>query len=333
MSAAPAGFITVGSPPWLMAIVGTVLAGGLAVGLGVWVRGGDLERRRRLRAAGERATLSSHTTAGRPARIATSPWLAGIPDSWIASPPHGIALRVAEVAGGSFVRETVTRLHDEPMGDVYLRESVNLAARLTAMPVVAGVVLGAALALTERVSMAWLLLLALGLMSILGSRIPSILANRWFGRRAAVAVRELPVLIDTISLCTRAGMSFDQALELYCSRFNGLLAALLGDCLEMWRSGLTTRARELERVAARLGSPLVETFFSAVVQSIDLGTPLAATLDAQAAEVRAQRKSQVEERIAKLPVKMLIPIGLFTLPAMLLLLLAPIGLQVVAGMG
>ena len=58
-----------------------------------------------------------------------------------------------------------------------------------------------------------------------------------------------------------------------------------------------------------------------------------AVLDAQAAEARAQRHAAVEERIAKLPVKMLVPIGLFTLPAMLILLLAPVALQVLAGLG
>ena len=58
---------------------------------------------------------------------------------------------------------------------------------------------------------------------------------------------------------------------------------------------------------------------------------IAAVLGA-AEQARAARKAQVEERVAKAPVKMMIPTGTLILPAMLLLVLGPVLLELMEGM-
>jgi len=61
-----------------------------------------------------------------------------------------------------------------------------------------------------------------------------------------------------------------------------------------------------------------------VTEALELGTPLAATLDRQAHLAREEQRALVEERIERAPVKMLIPLGSLVVPAMLLAIVGPL---------
>lgn len=135
---------------------------------------------------------------------------------------------------------------------------------------------------------------------------------------------ELPELIDVVALGLSAGISFDAALEIYCARYQTMLAGLLGDAMRSWRLGIATRKGALRLLAAQLGVPAFTTFAETVTESLDFGAPLAKTLTGQADAVRQTRRAAVAEQIEKAPVKMLVPTGTLVLPAMLLAILGPI---------
>ena len=67
------------------------------------------------------------------------------------------------------------------------------------------------------------------------------------------------------------------------------------------------------------------------VRSLRFGSSLAEGLEASAAEARAAHRAHVEERVAKAPVKMMVPTGALILPAMLLLVLGPVLLELMEG--
>jgi len=54
-------------------------------------------------------------------------------------------------------------------------------------------------------------------------------------------------------------------------------------------------------------------------------------LDDAAVQSRAAWKAQLEEKVAKAPVKMMLPTGTLILPAMLLLVMGPILLELANG--
>ena len=54
---------------------------------------------------------------------------------------------------------------------------------------------------------------------------------------------------------------------------------------------------------------------------------MADNLGLLAVEARAIRKAKLEEQVAKAPVKMLLPVGALILPAMLILIMGPIMLD------
>jgi tight adherence protein C len=68
-----------------------------------------------------------------------------------------------------------------------------------------------------------------------------------------------------------------------------------------------------------------------IIRSLRFGTSMAETLSSAGSEIRATRKTKLEERVAKAPVKMLIPIGTLILPAMLIFILGPVILELIGG--
>lgn len=135
---------------------------------------------------------------------------------------------------------------------------------------------------------------------------------------------ELPELIDVVCLGMSAGVSFDAALGIYCDKYDTMLASRLGDAMRSWNLGLATRSEALHDLASSLAVPAFTTFVDSATESLAFGAPLARTLAQQAQEVRRQRRADVQERIEKAPVKMLVPTGTLVLPAMLLAVLGPL---------
>ncbi len=135
---------------------------------------------------------------------------------------------------------------------------------------------------------------------------------------------ELPVLIDILSLGLSAGLSFDASLELFCTRAENDLAEALTGALFSWRCGMQSRADALASLAQELDLPAFQRFSSAVTESLAFGSPLAQVLVAQGKLIRDEQRLAAEERIEKVPIKMLIPLGTLVVPAMLLAILGPL---------
>lgn len=149
--------------------------------------------------------------------------------------------------------------------------------------------------------------------------------------RADEVERDLPEMVEVVALGLRSGMSFDRSLELYCRHFDGRLAGALESARRRWTMGLATREEALRGMASGYDSSLLSRMVESTVRSLRFGSSLAEALDAFAEEARDARKARLEERIAKTPVKMMLPVGTLILPAMLLLVLGPVLLELAQG--
>ena len=143
-------------------------------------------------------------------------------------------------------------------------------------------------------------------------------------RRKRECLRQMPVMLDVVTLGLQAGLSFDSSLELYCQRYGDELARVMGGALLSWRLGTQSRDEALGGAARRLGIASLDRFAAVVSQALAFGSPLAATLERQAQAIRDEQRSQMEEEIERVPVKMLIPLGTLIVPAMLLAILGPL---------
>lgn len=142
-------------------------------------------------------------------------------------------------------------------------------------------------------------------------------------RRRSACLREMPTLIDVLTLGLSAGLSFDASLSLYCDRYQTELSQAFSEAMLSWRMGVTSREEALEAMAYELGVDALARFATVVGESLDFGSPLASALEVQAKAIRDEQRAQVEEEIEKAPVKMLVPLGVLVVPAMLLAILGP----------
>jgi tight adherence protein C len=141
-------------------------------------------------------------------------------------------------------------------------------------------------------------------------------------RRAGAVVRELPEVLDLLVLVVGAGLTVPLAVAAVGRRADGLLAAELRRVTEEVTLGRRS-ADALAEVPARLGEA-VGPLVAALLASERYGAPLVAALDRLAADARADRRRRAEEAARRVPVKLLFPLVLCTLPAFALLTVAPL---------
>ncbi len=143
--------------------------------------------------------------------------------------------------------------------------------------------------------------------------------------------QDLPEMLDVLALAIESGLSIEQALRLYEQHFTTRLSHELALAQRYWQAGILERDVALRRLASTLDVPLFSHVVEALLRTLRTGANVADVLRIQAEQARLDYKAKTEERIAKLPSKMMLPIGVLILPAMLLLVLGPVLLGLMKG--
>jgi tight adherence protein C len=163
--------------------------------------------------------------------------------------------------------------------------------------------------------------------------VPDLLARDAWRRRQERLRRELPDALDLLTLALEAGLSVDAGLAQVAEKQRGgLLADAIGRMLGEVRFG-ARRHVAWRDMAARLANPEVTEVVGALIQADAMGVGLAASLSGLAEQMRVRRRAQVEELAHKAPVKMLFPLAIFIFPALFIVLLGPVFLQLAAALG
>ena len=141
-------------------------------------------------------------------------------------------------------------------------------------------------------------------------------------RRQERIRRGLPDALDMLSVCATAGLGFDQALQRVSDYWKSEIGQEFGRAVTEMSMGIS-RQEALRNLSDRVEIVELSSFVTLIIQSDQLGMSIADTLHAQADQMRLFRRLRAEEEIRKLPVKLLIPIGLFIFPAILAVVLGP----------
>ena len=160
-----------------------------------------------------------------------------------------------------------------------------------------------------------------------------VLPNAWLhwriAQRRQQLFRSFPDALDMLRICVQAGLGLDAAIE-RVGREMQLSSPVLS---EEWRlSGLELRAgasrrMALQHLAERVGLREVDALVTMLVQADRFGTRMSEALQVHADVLRTQRKQQAETAAAQLPVKLLIPLIFCIFPALLTVMLGPVGLS------
>lgn len=128
--------------------------------------------------------------------------------------------------------------------------------------------------------------------------------------------------LDMLSVSTGAGLGFDQALQKVSQFFKTPAGYEFGRVVSEMEVGVS-RQQALRNFASRVQISEVSSFVAVIIQSEILGMSIADVLHAQAEQMRIQRQYRAKEEAQRLPVKMMIPLALLILPALLAVLLGP----------
>lgn len=182
-------------------------------------------------------------------------------------------------------------------------------------------VLGLSLILIAQLDLQMKFLIILGLLFAV------ILIPRYFLKSRITARQieiqnQMPNVMDVLCVCIEAGLSFDSALLKVTERFKGPLIEELSQVYREIQMGVPRR-EALTSLKQRSNVDELKTFASAVVQSEHFGTPIRNVLRTQSQQLRLNRRQQAEEKGAKAPVKMMLPMVIFIFPVIFIILLGP----------
>ncbi len=152
-------------------------------------------------------------------------------------------------------------------------------------------------------------------------------------KRAEDLEKHLPQMLDVIAIGIRSGLSFDRALQIYASTFESALSKEFSLAQKMWSSGLRSREDSLRALSKTYESQIFSRLIESLIRSLKLGSSMLETLESCASQSRSLYRERMEERVRKAPIKMMIPTGTLILPAMLILVLGPVLLQLINGGG
>lgn len=157
---------------------------------------------------------------------------------------------------------------------------------------------------------------------VAGLTAPVALLQRAGDRRIEEIRRRVPDLLDLLALSVGAGMGFDAALAAVASRIHGPLAEEVDQVLTAVSLG-QPRELALDDLGTRLGIDEVADFVVAVNHASSIGASIGPALERLARSARVRRRQLEQERVNRLPVKLLIPTTLFILPATLVVVIGP----------
>lgn len=176
-------------------------------------------------------------------------------------------------------------------------------------------------------------ILSIAVGSVCGFLLPECWLSMKIKRRHAEIRRDLPAVIDLLNLCVGSGLDFMLAVDRVVKNFKQ--CSLTWELSEVWRENRMGAARRdaLQHLSHRVSLPELSSFVRTLLQADRMGAPMSEALKIQAEEIRLRRFLQGEEAALKAPIKLLFPLIIFILPAVLAIVAGPIILQFMQGGG
>lgn len=165
---------------------------------------------------------------------------------------------------------------------------------------------------------------------ILGYKAPDLYLNNLVAKRTDAIRKGLPDALDLMVICAEAGLTVDAAFNRVAKEL-GRAYPELGDeyaltAIEL--SFLSERRQAFENLTYRVNLEAVKGVVTTMIQTERYGTPLASALRVLSAEFRNERMMRAEEKAARLPAIMTVPLILFILPVLFIVILGPAGCSI-----
>jgi len=181
---------------------------------------------------------------------------------------------------------------------------------------------------TQTVLLSVLVISAIGFIS------PSVYIARRQKRLREQCAAGFPDFMDLLVVCTQAGMSPRAAIDrvgrelVHSYPYLGANLYLLSLELRAGRS----LADAINNFAHRVDLEEAVSLGALLQQTEQLGTSISQALTVYSDEMRDKRLSKAEEKAHALPVKLVIPLGIYVFPVMLVVIMLPVILRIKASL-
>jgi tight adherence protein C len=170
---------------------------------------------------------------------------------------------------------------------------------------------------------------------IISYKAPDIYVSNRMSKRTAAIRKGLPDGLDLLVICAEAGLTVDAAFGRVAKEL-GRAYPELGDefaltAIEL--SFLTDRRSAFENLSMRVNLEAMRGVVTTMIQTEKYGTPLASALRVLSAEFRNERMMRAEEKAARLPAIMTVPLILFILPVLFVVILGPAACSIADAFG
>ena len=174
-------------------------------------------------------------------------------------------------------------------------------------------------------------LLAAAGAAVFGFFAPGIYLRNLINKRSKRIQMGLPDALDLMIICAEAGLSLDATLMRVARELEAACPDLAEE-LGITAAELTflpDRRQAFENLNNRTDMSSIRGVVNTLTQTAKFGTPLANSLRVLATEYRDARMFKAEEKAARLPALMTVPMILFILPTLFIILMGPAALGIV----
>jgi len=166
-------------------------------------------------------------------------------------------------------------------------------------------------------------------MAVVGYFFPLLWLNQRIAVRRHQIQRSLAEATDLLTLVVESGMSLDEGLLSITERFHNALGDEIGKVLREIRLG-RPRMAALEHMADTCGVADLHHLVESIVQSDQMGVPIARLLRVQATEMRRRQRQTAQERAAQASSRMVFPMVGCIFPVLWIVLLGPAIIQILS---
>jgi tight adherence protein C len=144
--------------------------------------------------------------------------------------------------------------------------------------------------------------------------------------------KQLPDMIDLLVVTIEAGLGILASMRVASETMADPLGQELRLTLQEQRMGLSVH-QAIESLGRRADAPNMRIFVRALTQGERLGVSMGATMRNLSLEMRKRRRAAAEERAQKMPIKMLFPLIFCIFPALFVVILTPMMINIVNALG
>jgi len=169
------------------------------------------------------------------------------------------------------------------------------------------------------------------IISFIGFKYPDIWLKGKSDQRKEQVVNAMPFIVDMLALAVEAGLDFMAAIQKVVEKAPpSALSEEFEILIKETRIG-ASRAEGLRQLAWRTDSIEISSFTATLIAADSVGASIGPILKTLAAEMRQKRSAEAEKKGATAATKILFPMMFLIMPSVGLIIMAPIGLQMMAG--